>query len=53
MWFIGTNGLFSPTANDLANVDPIRSGPINPGPHVEAKTSTSEIFFPLSLRQFG
>ena len=50
MWFIGTNGLFSPIANDLAKVEPIRSGPINPGPHVEAKTSISEISFPLSFK---
>ena len=46
MWLIGTNGLFVPIARDLANVDPIKSGPINPGPHVAAKTSISEIFFP-------
>ena len=37
-------------ANDLANVDPIKSGPISPGPHVAAKTSISEIFFLLSFK---
>ena len=42
--------MFDPAARDFANVDPINKGPINPGPHVAAKISISDIFLPDSLK---
>ena len=33
-WFIGIKGLLTPKERDFAKIDPTRSPPISPGPHV-------------------